>query len=243
MGKASRAKRERREGGGDEIRRLAAEAQAARRRQLPVFWIVLALIALGGIAAVAITATHKDSPAEKAAADAPVYSEITVTGKNLPSLPAETSAKDPAVGRQLPTISGTGFDNVQRTIDPTDGSAKVIVAVAHWCPHCQAEVPRIVDWAKDGKLPANVEVTAISTAASDSRPNFPPAAWLAKEGWPFDVIADDEAGTAGDALGLAGFPFIVFVNADGTIAKRSSGEMPISEFDDAVQALARKTQK
>ena len=30
------------------------------------------------------------------------------------------------------------------------GSPQLIVVMAHWCPHCQAEIPRIVDWNTDG---------------------------------------------------------------------------------------------
>lgn len=238
MGKASRTKRERREG-GDDLATKAAAARAAKRRPFPVFWTVLALIALGGIAALVVTSQQEDTPELAAAKDARVFSDITVTGAKLADFPG-SSSDDPAVGKPLPTIAGTGFDDEQRTIGAKDGVARVIVVVAHWCPHCQREVPRIVDWAKEGKLPDGVEVTTIATASSDSQANYPPAAWLAQEDWPFDTIADDETGSAAEALGLDGYPFMVFVNADGTVAKRTSGELPIDDFDANVEALVTK---
>ena len=36
---------------------------------------------------------------------------------------------------------------------PTDGKAKAIFFVAHWCPHCQAEIPRLSEWLKTHGLP------------------------------------------------------------------------------------------
>ena len=48
-----------------------------------------------------------------------------------------TLAEDPAVGMTIPTVTGTDFDGNDITITGDDGKAKVIVFVAHWCPHCQ----------------------------------------------------------------------------------------------------------
>jgi cytochrome c biogenesis protein CcmG/thiol:disulfide interchange protein DsbE len=236
MGKASQRKRERREHGGT-LEERAAAARAEAKRPFPVFWTVIGLIVVGGIAALVISSVSSgnETASQKAAAKARVFSVITTKGDNLTTHAADGT--DSAVGKQVPTITGTGFDDVKRTISPDSGKAQVILVVAHWCPHCQREVPRIVKWAKEGKLPDSVQVTTIATASSTSRPNYPPAAWLDRENWPFDTIADDEAGTAADALGLDGYPFIVFVKADGTVAKRTSGELPIEDFDKDVQAL------
>lgn len=238
MGKASRAKRERREGGDDsELRRVAAQA-TRRRRELPVFWIVVGLILLGGVTALAISAANQkdDSAAVKAAADAPVYADVAIEGDDLARFPGN-GERDSAVGEKIPTMTGTRIDGAKDTISADDG-AQVLLFVAHWCPHCQKEVPRIVTWAKEqGGAPAGVTIRAISTAASEDQPNFPPAEWLAREDWPFDALVDDEADTAANAFGLEGYPYMVFVNADGTVQKRSSGEMEIKDFQAAVDEL------
>lgn len=237
MGKASRKKRERREGDPDEIRRLAAAA-ARQERRVPVFWIAVTVLVVGAIVAFMVTAPDdNDEAAERAGADAPTYADVEVTGEELPTFTGN-DGRDAAVGKPLPTLSGTLLDASPGTFAASDG-AQAIIVVAHWCPHCQAEIPRIQEWAaKDGNLPDGVQIRTVSTAVSDDRPNFPPATWLAREDWEFPVLADDEAGTAADALGLEGFPFMVFVNADGTVASRSNGEMPIDEFADRVGDLA-----
>lgn len=237
MGKASRTKRERREGGDDEVRRLAQAPAGSQRRQLPVFWIVVALLIVGGLVAAVLTQPDdEESAAVDAVADVPTYAEVRVDGDALAKFPGN-DATDPAVGASLPTVRGTRTDGMKGVFAGTDG-AQVIAVVAHWCPHCQAEVPRIRDWAAK-HLPEDVEIRTISTAASEGQPNFPPAEWLAREKWEFATIVDDEADTAADALGTRGYPFLVFVNADGTVASRYSGEMPVSEFAERVENLER----
>src|SRR5690606_24156727 len=93
----------------------------------------------------------------------------------LPRFTAGTP--DPAVGMTIPRVSGTTLDGDERTIEP-GGTAKVIVFVAHWCGHCQAEVPRLVEHLKTTPMPDDVELVAISTNVDAKAPNYPPSAWL-----------------------------------------------------------------
>jgi hypothetical protein len=124
----------------------------------------------------------------------------------------------------LPSISGTGLSGEAVAIE-ADGRAKIVVALAHWCPHCEAEVPRIVDWIDAGGLPDGVDVIALATGTTAELRNFPPGAWLVDEDWTAPVVFDDEAYSAGEALGLSGFPFFVFSDADGNVVQRTSGEL------------------
>jgi thioredoxin-related protein len=68
--------------------------------------------------------------------------------------------------------------------------------------------------------------------------NYPPQTWLEHEHWPTPVMADDDKQTAAQALGLTGFPYFVFVDAQGKVVSRSSGEMPIDQFRATVDKLA-----
>jgi hypothetical protein len=72
---------------------------------------------------------------------------------------------------------------------------------------------------------------------SADRPNFPPGEWLADLGWDWPVLADDASRTAALALGTTGYPYMMFVGADGEVLARYSGELPI----EAVQQLADAT--
>jgi cytochrome c biogenesis protein CcmG/thiol:disulfide interchange protein DsbE len=169
---------------------------------------------------------------------------ITVSGEDLSAYPDSPTAmltdpaSDPAVGETIPKLVGQSFDGSTVTVDPNDGKAKVILFVAHWCPHCQAEVPRIQDWIDQGKLPEGVEVYTVSTGVSDQKPNYPPSKWLAGENWAPTVLLDDDGGTAAQAYALPGFPYFVMADGEGKVVQRGSGEVAIEDFDAAVQSLA-----
>jgi cytochrome c biogenesis protein CcmG, thiol:disulfide interchange protein DsbE len=165
-----------------------------------------------------------DRTVSGAADDGPV----TVTGDAL--TPQPDTGVDPAVGRPMPTLSGTGLDGAPVTV-PASGRATMVMFVAHWCPHCQAEVPVVQQWIDDGVLPADVDLVTVSTAADDRRPNYPPADWLAGEGWTAPVLADDAGQTAAEAVGLTAFPFFVAVDADGNVVARATGELTPTQLD------------
>jgi thiol-disulfide isomerase/thioredoxin len=146
---------------------------------------------------------------------------VTITGAALPVLP--DSGNDPAVGSIAPVITGQSFDGTPVSIKP--GKPTLVVFVAHWCPHCQREVPRLVAWDKAGQVPAGIDVIGVATATTTTRGNFPPSTWLAKEQFPWPVLADSAQQEASTAFGLNGFPFFALYDASGKIVLRQSGEV------------------
>jgi thiol-disulfide isomerase/thioredoxin len=162
---------------------------------------------------------------------------VTVTGTALPVLPDKRA--DPAVGATPPTLVGATFTGTPVTITPGTGGPMMVVFVAHWCPHCQREVPRLVKWIAAGTPPANLQIFAVSTGVMKSAGNYPPSTWLAKTQWPKPVIADDDNSSAAQAWGLPGFPYFVLVGADGKVKLRLSGEVGMDNLTKLInQALA-----
>lgn len=159
---------------------------------------------------------------------------VTVTGDTLPALP-EGGDDDPAVGTPMPTLAGTALDGTSLTI-PTTGRPTLIVFLAHWCPHCQAEVPVVQDWVDGGGLPAGVDLVSVSTAIDPRRPNYPPGEWLEREGWTAPVLVDGQDQAAA-AAGLTAFPFFVAVDADGNVVARESGELTDSQLTEVATLL------
>ena len=90
--------------------------------------------------------------------------------------------------RTPPTLTGEGFDGEPVTIEPGGGTPMVVVFAAHWCPHCQAEIPIIQDWIDEGNLPEDVQVNLVSTGVQADQNNYPPSEWLAQEGLTNDEI-------------------------------------------------------
>jgi len=117
----------------------------------------------------------------------------------------------------------------------------MVVVLAHWCPHCNDEIPRLLELEEAGRFPDDLKIVGLSTAVAPDRPNFPPSEWIVEKGWPWPVMADDVDLTAGsfvgaEAFGVSGFPFITVVGADGTVLARWSGESEPDAFIDKLDA-------
>ena len=194
-------------------------------------FIVGAIIAIviGGAAIVAISSSGSDSASTTGSISE--FSDITVSGEALPSFDSVSTATDTAIGLPAPVVSGKGFTGTEITTDGA-GTPTLLVFLAHWCPHCQRELPLLVEWEKDGKTPTGVDVIAVATGTDPANPNFPPSEWLAREEFPalWPVIADSADKKAANAFGLSGYPYFVLVDAQGNVFKRLSGEIPMDEL-------------
>ena len=149
--------------------------------------------------------------------------EVMILGDPIPV--------DPEIGYTAPSFKAqlnTGSELV--TIDPADGTVRLIGFFAHWCPHCQREVPRVSKWLEENGVPTEIEILAVSTAVREGTPNYPPSEWFIKERWPTDVFVDNQDNDLAAAYGLAGFPYWVLIDAKGRVVHRSSGELTEQQF-------------
>lgn len=163
------------------------------------------------------------------------FGEVTVTGSVLP--PLAEGAADPAVGLEAPAITGVDHRGNPVEIVP-GGEPGVIIFLAHWCPHCQAEVPRLQQWIEETGGPEGVSLSSVATSTDRFQANFPPGKWLDSEGWTVPVVLDDVARTAGNAYGVNAFPFWVVVDADGRVVSRFSGELDRNGIEQLFGELA-----
>ncbi len=208
-------------------RRTAQSDSSGQRRLVLVVGIGAVLMVA---AVIAVVLTLGSTPLAEPAAQ-----PVAISGTPLPAYAADSA--DPAVGMTLPSLSGIGLDGQALTIAP-DGRAKAIMVLAHWCPHCQAEVPRIVAWLSSNSVPDGVDLVAVTTAISETRPNYPPSEWLSSVGWQQPTLIDDANSSAYRALGGMAFPGWVFVTADGVVQLRTTGEMAVSDFAALLDQIA-----
>lgn len=211
----------------------AAERVRAARRGAHRNWYlaVAALVAVAGIFAISVlTTSNKNVPASTDRQTRPV----TVEGTRLPDFVATDG--DTAPGMVIPTLQGSNFAGNPVIIGP-DGTPKVIIFLAHWCPHCQAEVPLITRWLAANGAPTGVRFYAVSTSVDPTLPNYPPSTWLQREHWPLLTLADDAASSAGKAFGITHTPAMVFVDAAGKVKVRTAGEMSVATLQAQAQAL------
>jgi thiol-disulfide isomerase/thioredoxin len=167
--------------------------------------------------------------------DAATTGTVAVSGTALPLF---EGGDDAAIGMTLPTLTGVDQQGAPMTIGDS-GRPTMIVYVAHWCPHCQREVPVIQQWVDDGGLPNGVDLVTVSTAIDPNRPNYPPDRWLAEEGWTSPVLVDADD-SAAQAAGLSAYPFFVAIDSEGNVVVRASGELSTQELD-AVASMLEAT--
>lgn len=214
-------------------------SSSTSRYLLPLLGVGLILVA--AVAAIVLTSGSGDGGAAStpppSGSSGPIASEgaPVISGASLPVF--EATAGDPAIGQAIPTVEGTDFAGQPVSIE-ANGRPKVVLFLAHWCGHCQAEVPLLQAWLDAGGGPSDVDLVSVATSIDQSLPNYPPEAWLEREGWTTPVIVD-RAGTVATAYGLSAFPFWVFVGADGTVTGRLTGELPIADLETILAGLPR----
>jgi thiol-disulfide isomerase/thioredoxin len=184
--------------------------------------------------------TSSSTPTGSTAPGLPDSQPVKVTGKVLDQFDSAKSP-DPAVGKVAPILDGKDFQGNQMLIDATKKGPIMLVFLAHWCPHCNREVPRLNTWKHSGQVPAELNVIGVTTAVSKSSPNYPPAQWISDKGWEWPVLADQStgdgtAGIAAEAMGASGWPYFVIIGKDGKVKVRVSGEVEVTELQKIVTA-------
>jgi thiol-disulfide isomerase/thioredoxin len=157
---------------------------------------------------------------------------VRADGTALPPL-GDPSA-DTAIGLSAPVLVGESFDGSGVTT-ASEGGPVLVIFLAHWCPHCNEEIPRLLELEEAGRFPDDLKIIAVSTAVSPDSPGFPPSEWIVEKGWLWPVMADEldilnESYVGTEAFGVTGFPFTTVVGADGIVLDRWSGGSEAEDF-------------
>ncbi|MCP4965161.1 MAG: TlpA family protein disulfide reductase [bacterium] len=211
-------------------KKTMAKTESAKK-SFPVLGVVFGGIALLLVAAIVF------SPSESIGS-AGEYGDPVISGSSLPPMTGGASVveSDEAIGLDAPEVEGQDFDDSTVKIE-NDGTAKAIVFLAHWCSHCQAEVPRVQSWLDaTGGVPG-VQLMSVTTSASSGQQNWPPSEWMERENWSSPNIRDDSDSSVLRAYGGSSFPYWVFLNSDGTVAFRMSGETDITTLETIMESL------
>jgi len=193
-----------------------------------MIWVIPLILAAGVI--VVIIAASSRSSTDSTADGETAFAEAL--GTPLPAF----AEPDPAIGLPVPTISAQTFegDRVQIT---NDGTARLYGFFAHWCPHCQDELPTTVEWLENNTLPDGVEIVAVSTSVDPGAPNYPPSEWFEDEGWPETVVVDDAESVLAQAFGLTAFPFWVAADSEGVVVSRVSGALTDQQLETLIDQI------
>jgi len=160
--------------------------------------------------------------------------ETTISGDVLPEYAGENDI-NVSVGLQAPSFSGPDQNSEIISLEK-NGKSKILLFLAHWCPHCQAEVPVVQEYIDTFGLPADVEVIGILTSIDRSRDNYPPHDWLVKEGWSEIQIYDLDR-EIGTAYGLNAFPYWVTLDKELKVVNRVTGRLTPDQITVLINVL------
>ncbi len=194
------------------VRRAARAGSTAQSRGFPWFALAVATILLAGVALVAFASSTRSGPNSETGS-------VTIQGD--PLTPHANTGTDPTIGLPMPVVAGTDLDGQPLQLAPS-GQPQAIVFLAHWCPHCQAEVDEFTQFLQENDLPP-LPVTAVSTRVQRGRSNYPPSEWLHSKNWPYPTLADSEQSAVAQHFGLAGTPYWILIDEHGIIVDRWSG--------------------
>lgn len=200
-----------------------------------LIWVILGIVAVGG----AFWLAFSGSGEALKRYENPAFSEVIVQGDGLGLFTGQGGfdPNDAAIGLAAPTFSGEDYNGSSVAIT-NDGEPKILVFVAHWCPHCQAEVPRLSARFDGGSIEDGVQFYTVATSTDATRGNFPPALWLESSGLAFPTVMDDVTRTVAQAYGLNSFPYWVAIGADGNVAGRGSGQFDANQVTEFVRLAA-----
>lgn len=206
----------------------STRSDAERRRILVIVAAVTALVVVVGI-----VVALGGKPSTSTGRDENVgYGTVVIEGASLPAF--RSTSGDAAAGATPPLVEGVDPNGQPVSIGGGRGNQPtMVVFLAHWCPHCQRELPLLVKMMSGSDL-AGLRIVALLTGTSADRPNFPPQDWLVRERWKGEVLLDDSSSSAAQSYGLSSYPYLVFLGADGKVVARASGELPAAD----IRALA-----
>ena len=215
-----------------------AQATRARTQKFVMLAIVAVVVLAGGVAIVSGGSSGGSTPTDSTAvAGGPgEYQDSEIVGDSLPQMP--DTGEDSAIGMKVPEIRAKNFDGgpvslrIASIKRPT-----MVVFLAHWCPHCNREIPRILELDSKGGIPSSLRVVGVATGSRDDQPNWPPSTWLDDMGWKWETAADSQDQKIFSAYGGTSFPTMVLVAPDGTVKNRFSGEVEVDDLGTRIKTF------
>lgn len=132
----------------------------------------------------------------------------------------------PVLELDLPTLDGGG----RVRIADHRGTPVVVNFWAAWCTPCRRELPALVSAAQDYEG----RVQFLGVDHEDNREDALDLARAAGVDYP---LAFDPQGRTGAAIELRGMPTTVFVDAEGRVLERRTGEIDRATLDDTILRL------
>lgn len=124
----------------------------------------------------------------------------------------------PAIGASAPDFSVKASDGSTLTKASLAGKPVLFVFFASWCPHCQAEAPKLKALAQANP---DLQVVAIGVGSNDTQKDI----WGFQKKFDLPFATYDDGGKAASVYGITSYPTLVAMDASGMIRDRDLGEV------------------
>ena len=221
------------EPGGEPTAPTGPPAAPPRRRSTVGIWIgLVVLVVVLGVVALALSAPGSDDAVATPSAGTPTQAPPTAAAPGQVSIEGEPRTEPIPDGSMVPdwsapALAGGTIEWAERATGPT-----VLAIWAPWCPHCQAELPRL-----SAAVDAHPTISLVTIATATDAEGPTPQEYLDSVGLAFPVALDDEAGTLAKGLGVAGFPTTYFVDGAGRVVVSASGELDPAAVEELLSYL------
>lgn len=145
--------------------------------------------------------------------------------------PHDTTIQSQMVGRPLPAFtlpSGRPGEPSLASAGFADGKPRLVNIFASWCVPCLAEAPALMVLKREG---VRIEGIAIRDRTEDL------AAFLQRNGDPYERIGRDDTGAVQIALGSSGVPESFVVDGKGIIRAQHIGEIRPEDMAGLIAAM------
>jgi len=200
----------------NKAQRHRAELRSKRQRTL-VFAIIGLVAVIAAIAAILLSGGgSSDTPPS-------AVGQVTIAPASGPVQAGDT----------IPAFSAPALGGGTMRWTAYAGKPTVLAIWAPWCPHCQAELPRL-----SAAMAAHPDLQLVTVAtAIGQEPGPSVGGYLADHGLTFPVGVDDSQNTILNGLGVNSFPTIFYVDAEGKVVQVSTGELSPDQLSAALDQL------
>lgn len=147
--------------------------------------------------------------------------------------PADRNIQSKLIGKPLPGFelpAGVEGKPGLAARDLADGQPRLLNVFASWCVPCVAEAPILMELKRRG---VKIDAVAIRDRPEDI------AAFLARNGDPYDRIGSDTGSRVQLALGSAGVPETFVIDGKGVIRHQHIGDIRPEHVDGIVAELEK----
>ncbi len=146
---------------------------------------------------------------------------------------ASTSATLLDAGQAIPEWSAPALDG-SGTMTWSDyvGEPTVFAIWAPWCPHCQAELPRL-----NASVEAHSGVQMVTVTTGVEQGGQSSQGYLDGQGLTFPVAVDDADQTIFRGLGGQSYPTTYFVDSQGNVITVTEGEISDAQLEQIMAEL------